>query len=416
MYPLLFQSGRYWPVFFAIAVSASAFGPAPMGIAMLLAVVFLLGQEHSRAFFQDCWKLTCRSPFGLAILALFACWLISSVDSLNFVKSIGTWIRILFYLGIAFLAFRMFENHAECAARYKKAALISSAIVLAYIALVLLGWSFLFTPIEMLKGHELSAHNYFKAHGSTAVVVLPFLIWAGWTLGGRWRYLASLNAVLTMVLVYGGGWELSLSGIAGAIGAMCAILFCLAVGSVKRPVGYVLWLAAALVSIAIAWYVVSILPRPPYIDSTPDQVPFVDSHRELIWSFVLEAQKAVPFFGYGPNAVNYLPGAKTIIQSMNQEYVPSHPHNWMVETLAETGWVGFLTLLTCIALHFRAAVRAIYIDKAAALTVVACSGAFWVSGLVNFSFWTSWWQVAYLLALVAPLAEIQRRNTSSAKQ
>jgi O-antigen ligase len=413
MQSLFAQSGRYWPVFFAIAVPASAFGPAPMGITILLAMVFLLGQEHSKVFFQDCWKLTYRSPFGLAILALFACWLISSVDSLSFVKSIGTWIRMLFYLGIAFFAFRMFVNHCECADRYKKAALVSSAIVLTYIALVLLGWTSLFTPIETLKGHELSAHNYFKAHGSTAVVILPFLLWAGWTSGGRWRYLAGLNVILTGVLVAGGGWEMSLSGVAGLIGALCAVLFCFCVGSVKRPVGYAIWITAVLLVVAIALYVVSQLPQPPYTNHRPDQVPFVDSHRELIWSFVLEAQKAVPFFGYGPNAVNYLPGAKTIIESLNQEYVPSHPHNWMIETLSETGWIGFLTLLTCIALHFRGVVRGIYVDKPAALTAVACSGAFWVSGLVNFSFWTSWWQVAYFLAIIAPLAEIQRRSNTS---
>lgn len=362
-------------------------------------------------FFLDCWTMAHRSLLGLAMMVLFACWLISSVDSLNFEKSIGTWLRMLVFMGIAIYAFRMFDIHADCRDRFKKGSLIASALVLTYIALVLMGWSDLFKLIEALKGQELSVVNFFKAHGSTSVVFLPFLLWSGWTLGGRWRYLAGLNVILTAILIYGGGVELSLSGLAGVIGALLAVGFCLAVGSVKRSIGYVLWIAALLAAAGIAWYVVSILPKPPFIDHTPDQVPFVDSHRELIWSFVLEAHKSSPYFGYGPNAINYLPGASTVIQILNQEYVPSHPHNWMVETLTETGWFGFAALLTCVALHFRGAVRGIYIDRPAALTVVACSGAFWVSGLVNFSFWTSWWQVAYLLAIIAPLAAIQCRKT-----
>jgi len=380
-----------------------------MGVAALLALLLVCLQPHSHRFFTDGLVQIRHSVVGVAIVVLFASWLVSSLDSLSVEKSLGTWFRLIGILALLFYFYRMFAAHPDSAERFKKASLVLSVAVLLYIALVLMGWNALFAPIQALKDHPLSTHGFFKSHASTSMVVLPFLIWAGWTLGGVWRWMAGAAVVLTGVLVYGGGIEISKAGLAGFVGAVCAIGFTLAVGTMKRSVSYIFWIAAAAAGVAIAWYVVSHLPVPPFADQMPDLVPFVDSHRELIWGFVLDAHKAVPYFGYGLNTVNTVPGASTVIEALNQEYIPSHPHNWMIEVLAETGWTGYILLLTCIALHLRQVVRALYYNRPAALALVACSGAYWVSGLVNFSFWTSWWQVAYLLALIVPFAALSRR-------
>ena len=378
-----------------------------MGVVLVLAVLFLCFQENAKQALIDGFAVARRSVLGLMVLLLFASWFVSALVSLDVTGSLSTWFRVSVFLSFVVFIHRLFVEHSDSLDLYKKASLIVSVGVLVYIALVLMGWAALFAPIEALKTHAVNGHNFFKAHGSTAVVVLPFLIWSGWTLAGGWRYLAGFATILTGILIYSDGTEISLAGLAGIIGAIGAVGFTIAAGSVRRSVSYIFWIGASVFVIGISYYVVSALPKPPYVNQMPDLVPLVDSHRELIWSFVLEAHKAVPFFGYGPNAVNNVAGASTIIEALNQEYIPSHPHNWMIEILAETGWFGFGLLLACIALHLRQAVRGLYYDRPAALALIASSGAYWVSGLVNFSFWTSWWQSAYLLSIVATMAAIQ---------
>lgn len=399
---------RVWPVLLAVAVPASAFGPAPLGISTALAFLVLLIQPVFRQTAKNCFVEIRHDILGKAGLILLVAWAISAAGSLDIEKSSATLARMFIIIVFMVIVSGVLAQKPHCMDLFKKAALILSVVVLLYIALILIGWSVLFVPVQALKGDHLVGHHFFKSHASTAVVFLPFLIWCGWTLGGQWRHLSFSGAVLTIILLYGAGKAISFAGLAGVIGAVGAAGFILVVSSVKRGIGYLFWVAATALFVGISYFVATSLPEPPYQNQMPDLVPFIDSHRELIWSFVLEAQKSEPFFGYGPNAVNHLAGAGAVIEALNQEYIPSHPHNWMIEILAETGWIGFLMLLVCLALHLRQIVRGVYIDKPAALALAASSGAFWVSGLVNFSFWASWWQIAYLLALIGPFAALKR--------
>src|SRR3546814_12594177 len=66
----------------------------------------------------------------------------------------------------------------------------------------------------------------------------------------------------------------------------------------------------------------------------------IDAHRQVIWSFTLEHVAIAPWFGVGMNVVNNLPGAHELIPGINAEYIPSHPHNWILEIIVETGWIG----------------------------------------------------------------------------
>src|SRR3546814_15937842 len=54
--------------------------------------------------------------------------------------------------------------------------------------------------------------------------------------------------------------------------------------------------------------------------------------------------------GVSINVVNNLPGAHELIPGINAEYIPSHPHNWILEILVETGWIGLLLVVAILAL------------------------------------------------------------------
>lgn len=407
--------GRQWPVLLALAAPTAAFGPVPMAVALLLAAfLFVLNRRPDRVL-TDIFTVLRTTALGRALIALFAAWLLSSLDSLNLTKSISTWARMIGYLGLVFIIFQAFRDRAGLAAKYKQASLLFSMIVLIYIALVFWVWPGLFVPIELIKGYEISPYGFFKANGSAIVVFLPFLVWAGVSLGGIWKPVAVGIVVLSGVQIYSSGNEMSLAGMAGLLGAGCAIAFAYAAISVPKRAAHLIWIVAFIAAAGAMWRVGVLLPAPPFIDQTPDTLPFVDPHRELIWGFVLNAHESAPFFGVGPNSINFFPGANVVIGALNQEFVPSHPHNWILEILSETGWIGFGLLAVCIFLTLRLAIRGMYIDRGAALAIIGSSGAYWISGLVNFSFWSSWWQVTYLLSIAAPFAAIYRRDTTTAQ-
>jgi O-antigen ligase len=105
--------------------------------------------------------------------------------------------------------------------------------------------------------------------------------------------------------------------------------------------------------------------------------------------------------GWGINTINLvplLPGTSPI--EFGVPVLPSHPHNWVLEIFAETGIVGGLPMLFAVILQFVIMLRRYRADgRPEILAALSASAAFWISGLFNFSFWSAWWQVSYILVL-----------------
>ena len=85
-------------------------------------------------------------------------------------------------------------------------------------------------------------------------------------------------------------------------------------------------------------------------------------------------------------------------------YIPSHPHNFLIELLLETGLLGLLTFSSLISY-----VNYYVAKKTGAFNLnylIFFNGYFWGASLVNFSFWASWWQGSYFLILAMMLSII----------
>ena len=132
-----------------------------------------------------------------------------------------------------------------------------------------------------------------------------------------------------------------------------------------------------------------------------------DRHRQVIWGFTLEIIKESPFFGVGPNAVNLVDGADTVIPFFNQEYIPSHPHNWFLEIAAETGIIGLLAFLVSLVLSLRTLARRAYQGSGPAWATIMLFGVFWISSLGNFSIWSTWWLTVFATLMSFPLAAMK---------
>ena len=133
-------------------------------------------------------------------------------------------------------------------------------------------------------------------------------------------------------------------------------------------------LLAVLLAAAIAWVLFK-LPPPLRVGQIIDgvchgpvepglPVSLIDAHRQYIWRFA---------------------------------FIPSHPHNWLLEVFLETGVFGLAFLLGALALLLRLWLRIGVVSPGTSATGVALSVAFWSSSVLNFSIWAAWWQGVFLL-------------------
>lgn len=138
----------------------------------------------------------------------------------------------------------------------------------------------------------------------------------------------------------------------------------------------------------------------------------IDHHRQFIWGFSLQKFKLKPLFGYGQDSSNFIDGSQVDIGSKytgDMNFIPSHPHNSLIEILIETGIFGTLSFILLI---FIINLRIWKLDQSVnfKLHLVFLNSFFWGSSLVNFSFWLGWWQASYflLLSLIASKAVIKK--------
>ena len=72
----------------------------------------------------------------------------------------------------------------------------------------------------------------------------------------------------------------------------------------------------------------------------------------------------------------------------------THPHNWFLELLTDTGYLGTAAALIALALWFR---YWLMHPSPWAWLPTALGFIWWLEALVNFSFWSNWWQLFFLL-------------------
>jgi len=131
----------------------------------------------------------------------------------------------------------------------------------------------------------------------------------------------------------------------------------------------------------------------------------LDYQRQTIWAHAIDMAMRAPWFGNGINVINLLPGADASLTRTNLNIIPAHPHNWLVEIFAETGAIGAFALLTLvITLCLKLAGDFLRYRDTALLAALMVNVGYWGSGLLNFSFWSAWWQISYLLMTAFCLA------------
>jgi|GEM_PF-1968651 len=147
------------------------------------------------------------------------------------------------------------------------------------------------------------------------------------------------------------------------------------------------------------------------IAAAPFPVWIIDFHRQLIWLFSFDLAQESPWIGFGLNASNYHPSAyqtvaeyfgpefKNLTDLSNAQVLPAHPHNWILEILLDGGVFSLIPVMLCVICIFYISIKHYFkTQHLALLTFIAINMGYWGTGLLNFSFWSVWWQTTYFLS------------------
>jgi O-antigen ligase len=379
-----------------------------MAVPLILAALVLVWLPGRR----DYWRVVleaARTPVGVLLLATLVLWLPSMFASPVPLRSLEAWIRVPIFVGfIVFLA-AMLSERQETLALALKALIVASAVATVFALCSLtfqpevlaffrrLGWSAM--PYPGFRPHDI-----LKPFAALSVLMVPVLVWAGWRTGAGWRGLAVATVVGLLAVVW---LTYNRSAIAGLF-AMTVVFAGLMMVVYRRPVIYVassVLILVVMLPLMLWLYETRLNPYLP--EGTVVFFPswLIDYQRQMIWDRAFDFGMDAPWFGNGINAINFLPGADAPMPRNDLNIIPAHPHNWLVEVFAETGAIGAFALLTVvITLCLKLAGDFLRYGDAALLAALMVNVGYWGSGLVNFSFWSAWWQVSYLLMTAFCLA------------
>ena len=352
------------------------------------------------------WCNFFRKPFVLGVIVVCLLWFISSVLSIDPIKSLTTWSRTLAIFILGAVLTHYFANKSEQLKIAQKSLIASSFLIFLLASYSLYIDTSLFELYALLKSGRADLIQSLKPFSSVTVCLIPVLVWSGWRLGGRWYALAILVIPLAGLTIYGRGIQPSTSALAGLGGAAIFVIVAAVFIRLSRRSAWLCGIVLILISIYSALYLIVNLPPPPFDENASLQLPFPDPHRQVIWGFTIDVIKAFPIIGVGPNTVNLVPGADIVIPYFNQEYLPAHPHNWVLEIAAETGISGLFGLLVTMGIGFKNLIIRSTRNPGAAWAAIALLAVFFISSLGNFSIWSSWWLSTLSILLIFPLADL----------
>lgn len=417
----------------AIAIPLRASGVAPEQTALGLALIAALALFFKSTGVRQRIKRAITSPIGLGTIGVFTAWTITILFSPDLYGSVKMGGRTAALLFASVIIWATLSEHPQSHRLLWKSLILSALMISGVVTLSVLGSPYLgplskygMPRLGQLLGGQLGSEvrpdMQFKAFAAAAMCLIPVVAWAGQRLGGSWRwwgYAYAPVALAVMVLTY------NRAAMAGFM-AMAMAGIVLLVLTKHRHAKALLVSALAAIAGAIAWistreteyfqaYKAEVLPGVPVETYLPTWL--LDPHRQNIWKFVYQHFLDHPWVGNGIDQINKLPGATLAVPGLDSSaaLVPSHPHNWALEILAETGVIGFVPVIVLlIAIAVKIARRYVRMEDDADLTLFVLMAGFWGSALFNFSIWAVWWQLTFFILFGVVAATRQQKGSRCA--
>ncbi|MBT5299746.1 MAG: O-antigen ligase family protein [Rhodospirillaceae bacterium] len=396
-------------VLVGIALPMVVVGRAVLGISLILALICLIFANTRGSRWQDFTTSVKTTLFGLLIVTFFA-WLPNLFNSVEPLRSLEGAARSLLFVVAAIFIWSGLAHEPQLAVRCRRAMLIAMAgALIITLAAILIhpGFFWIFHLRGWLSTELISDLKPFAA---LFPLLVPFLIFCVYIESRHWRMLAlfgSVAAIVALYLIY------NRAAMAGFMGAGLTVVTAMVYRfSLRRALPYALALIVIVAGIVVWLKLTRYVPD--HAGEYPLPLWLLDFERQAIWGFVFNVFTEHPFIGIGINTVNFIPGADTLIPATNDTpIIPSHPHNWAIEILAETGLIGFVPFFLAVIYGFYCLCR-LYRRSGSPviLAAIAAYGGYWASGLFNFSYWSAWWQVSYLVITAICISTANEKNSA----
>ena len=368
----------------------AVFATLTVGLA-IAAIVFGPGLRH---LWRSIWW-----PLTATLAVMFGAWLISSLQGIDLERSllllpqtIGTMVAAW----LVYVALDIDEAGRIAALR----SLILAMLVCSAVSIGAFTLSHELIDPFGVRGIKTDIHvgQKLRKFGAVVALLLPVAIWAALRLGGLWRLAAVPVVVLAAAVI---DFTESRVGLLGLAAMLTVLLFVGLVVRFGRKFAIATAAGAVAMALAGATAIVARLPELPVQSVAGYRIPpyIIDYHRQVIWRFVIDKARDRPVLGYGVGNSRNIPGAKTADSVFASEYVPAHPHNWVIQLYAETGLVGLIAALIPLGLVFRRFGVAAAGGSGAAWAGLGLLGAGFGSWLVSFKVWAAWWQIELFFAL-----------------
>ena len=357
--------------------------------------------------------------FGFSVLTLFVCWMPNIFVSPNPIKSIEVWVRTAGYLALGTMLWSFLRHDEKLLRICQKAIVLGAAFSAFLVAVNFFGGTEYIRAIRLKGFVEGYPPMVMKGYAAPAACLVPVLICVGWRLGRKWFAFCLGIAMIMALLTY-----LVSSG-ASAAGFFIALylLAFVRLGGLQSALPVVgLFGLAIFIAVGFVWLSTQEITHYeiPNHDGNwnangyPLSPEIIDRHRQEIWRFVLSHIPDVFWFGYGIDTINNLPGATKLNPNLEAEFLPSHPHSWALEIMAETGIFGILAFLGVLGALFHSASKRALAGSPEAYAMIALFGIYFGSGLFSVSFWASWWQLILILlwTCLAAMDNLSQRRSS----
>ena len=331
------------------------------------------------------------------ILSLF----ISCLNSSHFFRSLGVSFYLTIFMLSSFLIYKFLTKKIDNVDYTLKC--LSYSIIIS--TLIIFIYNLIHLDIYFdEKGINVGEVRKFKGVVNLITLLVCLFPFFSEKINKR-KYIFSLLILLLIPILIVSNSKSSILGIVG--GSVFLILYLISKYFSNKKVFISFILLFSFLSFS---FLSNYLPKDSeeHIDNTVFKIPtyILDPHRQFIWGFVIENLNKQPFFGIGPDTSNFVEGSQRDVghwATGDMNFIPSHPHNFILELILEIGFVGSLCYLFLIL-----STNFIFLkDKSTAIPLIFFNGYFWSSSLVTFSFWNAWWQGSYFFILAILFSKIK---------
>lgn len=391
-------------VLIGLVLPAGAFGYTALSAAAAAALLAGLTVPDRSIHLRRVLLMLFHHPAGLLVGVMLAVWMPDLLFSPDPRQSAETWARVALAVGGAAFLWSILDRNDRLI-RVARGSLAISALAI----LVATAGALLLAPewVAAMRHSPEGAWVRYRQYAGVLACLAPVLAWLGIAESG-WRRAAALAALVPALAISVGGGGITFVACLGV-----GLAFAAFVAGLRRTTLRPLLLLGAFALVAA--FVAALLATSGTTreDTGALGLPlwFVDYQRQNIWAFMIERIPDAQWFGLGLNAVARIPGADHLLPAA-APMAPSHPRNWAIEIVAETGLVGFAPVLLLVLWLFARDLRAPAPGHAArAAARLAALTTFFAIASFNFSIWAPWWGLSLMFLLLIASARPESRAT-----